>query len=161
VSARETRDPAATLQLTRADIGFAAAHFSVLEARAERLHGHNYHVSLRVSGAVRADGTVLDFAELKHALRVACAELDERVLLPERSPALRIRESDGEVEVVCDSRRYVFPAADVRRLPIVNTTCECLAAFLLDVVRTGLGDRQVRLEVRVEESPGQGASAAE
>ncbi|HKR97957.1 MAG TPA: 6-carboxytetrahydropterin synthase [Candidatus Dormibacteraeota bacterium] len=161
MSARERREAAATLELTRADIGFAAAHFSVLDARSERLHGHNYLVSLRVSGAVRANGTLLDFGELKRALRTACAELDERTLLPARSPAVHVEESHGEVEVRCESQRYVFPQTDVRLLPIVNTTCECLAEYLLGVVRAGLGEHPVRLELRVEEAPGQGASVSE
>jgi len=152
---------AATLNLARADIGFAAAHFSIVDGRSERLHGHNYRVSLRAAGAVRADGTVVDFAVLKRALRMACAELDERTLLPARSPDLSILEREHEVEVTHESRRFVFPRSDVRLLPIVNTTCECLAAHLLELVRAGLGELAIRLELRIEETPGQGASAAE
>lgn len=167
MSNRDTNDHPtarqATLELTRSDIGFAAAHFSILEGRSERLHGHNYRVSLRAHGAVREDGTVLDFSVLKQALRGACAELDERMLVPTESPELQVRETRGEIEVEVrmQSRRFVFPQADVRLLPIVNTSCECLAEYLLGVVRAGLGDQPLRLEVRVEESPGQGASAAE
>jgi 6-pyruvoyl-tetrahydropterin synthase len=158
---RSSGDADATLHLNRSDIGFAAAHFSILAGRAERLHGHNYRVGLRVTGPVQPDGAVMDFAVVKQALRMACAELDERMLIPVRSPALHINERDREVEVTHESRRYVFPPADVRLLPVVNTTCECLAQYLLEVVRSGLGDRSVRLEISVEESPGQAASAAE
>ncbi len=151
----------ATLELARADIGFAAAHFSVVDGRSERLHGHNYSVSLRAHGQVRKDGTVIDFSVLKQALRVACAELDERMLIPTLSGAIDVREEEHEIVVRQGARRFVFPQADVRLLPVVNTTCECLAEYLLDVVRSGLGTWPIRLEIRVEESPGQGASAAE
>jgi len=164
VSARETaaRDAqTATLELARSDLGFSAAHFGVIDGRAERLHGHNYRVSLRVRGAVRKDGSVIDFSVLKQLLRAACAELDERMLVPGAAPDVSVDEDGDAVTVRHQDRRYVFPAADVRLLPIVNTTCECLAAYLLDVLRSGLGHWPVRLEVRVEEIPGQGASAAE
>jgi 6-pyruvoyl-tetrahydropterin synthase len=165
VSGREiqaqTSPGAATLNLARTDIGFSAAHFSILEGRSERLHGHNYRVSLRATGDVHADGTVIDFTVLKRTLRMACAELDERTLLPALSPDLSIKEGEREVEVTHESRRFVFPRSDVRLLPIVNTTCECLAAHLLELVHAGLGERSIRLELRVEESPGQGASAAD
>ena len=46
-------------------------------------------------------------------------------------------------------------------LPVVNTTCECLAAHLLGGLREQLGATAYRLELRVEEFPGQGASVTE
>lgn len=159
---RETRKRAAkraTLELTRDDIGFSAAHFGILQGRSERLHGHNYRVSARVHGEVRPDGSVMDFALLKQTLRAACAELDERMLIPTAGRTLEVSENGPEVSVRHRSRRFVFPAGDVRLLPIENTTCECLAAYLLEAVRAGLGPG-VSLEIRVEESPGQGATAA-
>jgi len=151
----------ATLELTRGDIGFSAAHFSIIDGRAERLHGHNYAVALRAHGALREDSTVLDFHTLKAALRAACATLDERTLIPERSTTLRIRRDADCVEVVHQQRRYVFPIDDVCLLPLDNTTCECLAAHLLGLVRSRLGAAAVRLEVSVSELPGQGATVKE
>lgn len=153
--------PRATLELARSDIGFSAAHFSVVDGRSERLHGHNYTVTLRAHGHVRGDGSVVDFAVLKRLLRAACAELDERMLVPADAEHLQISSEGSDVVVRHMSLRYVFPAGDVRLLPIVNTTCECLADHLLDVIRAGLGDLPVRLDIRVEESPGQGATVSE
>ena len=166
------RDPSAsgeaaphteTLELTRADIGFSAAHFSIIEGQPERLHGHNYTVSLRVSGGVREDGTVVDFQALKEVLRTACAGLHERTLLPARNPLLHVRRESGSVsvEVLQPARRYLFPEEDVRLLPVDNTTCECLAAHLLAAVRAHLGDAPLRLTLSVAELPGQGATVAE
>ena len=153
---------AATLVIAKESIGFAAAHFSVLENGSETLHGHNYRVALRASGAVRGDGTVLDFAALKDALRDACADLDHRMLVPTRCPEVSV-EIIGEdhVEVCEGRRRFVFPLADSRLLPLRNTTCECLAGHLLRRVRERLGPLPVRLEMTVEESPGQGATVVE
>jgi 6-pyruvoyltetrahydropterin/6-carboxytetrahydropterin synthase len=151
----------AILELARADIGFSAAHFSVVAGIAERLHGHNYRVVLRAHGAVHADGTVVDFRALKHALRAECALLDERTLLPTASPTVSVRVDGAEVEVREGARRFVFPRDDVVTLPLVNTTCECLAGYLLAALRARLADLPVRLELSVEEIPGQGATVRE
>lgn len=152
---------AAELHLTRADIGFSAAHFSVIDGVAERLHGHNYRVSLRARGSVGADGTVVDFHALKDVLRQVCAGLDERTLLPAQSPTVRVTQEGSSVTVDSGARHYVFPAEDVRLLPVNNTTCECLAAHLLTAVRERLGALPVRLSLGVDEMPGQGATIEE
>ena len=149
------------LRLTRADIGFSAAHFSVIDGAAERLHGHNYRVILRARGSVGAEGTVVDFHALKAVLRDVCAELDERMLLPTLSPTVRVVQDGDRVTVDAGARRYVLPVDDVRLLPVVNSTCECLAAHLLAAVRARLGSAPVRLSLGVEELPGQGAVVEE
>lgn len=149
------------LELTRTDLGFSAAHFSVVGGVRERLHGHNYHVSLRAWGSVGDDGTLVDFGVLKEALRSECAPLDERMLVPERSDCVRISIAATEVTLLDGDTRYVLPRDDVCLLPVVNTTCECLAAHLLQAVRRRIGALPLRLELGVEELPGQGAVAAE
>ncbi|HEV3124160.1 MAG TPA: 6-carboxytetrahydropterin synthase [Candidatus Dormibacteraeota bacterium] len=159
--AARARRHRATLVVDKESIGFAAAHFSVLEGGSESLHGHNYRVAVRATGGVRADGTVVDFAALKSAVRAACAELDHRMLVPTESPAVSVTVVDDEVELREGSRRFVFPRSDVCLLPVVNTTCECLAGHVLVRLRQTLQDLDVGLEVTVEESPGQGATVAE
>jgi 6-pyruvoyltetrahydropterin/6-carboxytetrahydropterin synthase len=151
----------ATLELARADIGFSAAHFSVVAGTSERLHGHNYRVMLRAHGAMQADGTVVDFRALKQALRAECALLDERMLLPTGSDVVAVQTEGDEVVAREGARRFVFPRDDVVLLPVLNTTCECLAAHLLAQVRGRLGDLPVRLDLSVEEIPGQGATVTE
>jgi 6-pyruvoyl-tetrahydropterin synthase len=151
----------ASLELARGDIGFSAAHFSIHDGRSERLHGHNYRVTLRAHGAVDDEGTVVDFAALKSALRALCAELDERMLVPTQSPHVAVAETDDEVTLTQGSRRFVLPRGDTVLLPIVNSTCECLAAHLLGGLRGRLGATSYRLELRVEEFPGQGAGVSE
>lgn len=151
----------ASLDLARGDIGFSAAHFSIHQGRSERLHGHNYRVSLHARGAVDGEGTVVDFAALKGALRTLCAGLDERLLVPTRSPHVRVEETSDEVVLTEGSRRFVIPRGDTVLLPVVNTTCECLCAHLLGALRDLLGATAYRLEVRVEEFPGQGATVSE
>jgi 6-pyruvoyltetrahydropterin/6-carboxytetrahydropterin synthase len=151
----------ASLEVTRADIGFSAAHFSIHQGRSERLHGHNYRVGLRVHGSIGEEGTVVDFAALKTLLRELCADLDERMLVPTGSPFVRVEETADTVHLAEGSRRFLLPRDDVVLLPIVNTTCECLAAHLLGSLRKRLGATGYRLELAVEETPGQAATVSE
>jgi len=152
---------AVSVELARADLGFSAAHFSVVGGVSERLHGHNYRVSLRASGGIGDDGAVVDFRLLKAAIRAECSALDERMLIPADSAALAIDAHDDAVEVREGQRRFVFPLSDVVLLPVANTTCECLATYLLGAMRARLGALPVRFQLSVEELPGQGATVTE
>jgi 6-pyruvoyltetrahydropterin/6-carboxytetrahydropterin synthase len=152
----------AVLELHKDRLGFAAAHFSILEGGSERIHGHNYRVGLRAHGSIRSDGTVVDFGALKSALGRECAALDHHMLIPGDCPDVAVEEQpDGHVAMRQGQRRFLFPAAEVRILPVRNTTCECLAEYLVERLRVHLGELPVRLEVTVEESPGQGATVGE
>lgn len=66
----------------RVEADFAAAHFlSHYHGKCERLHGHNYRVRVWARGERLAEGgMVLDFGELKAALRQVAGELDHRNL---------------------------------------------------------------------------------
>lgn len=55
---------------------FNAAHFIAYPGFRERLHGHNYHVSVRLEGELGAEGYVLDFGVVKRATKRVCEELD-------------------------------------------------------------------------------------
>jgi len=140
---------------------FAAAHFIAYPGFREPLHGHNYQVSVRVEADLGPDGYVLDFGLVKRAARSLCTELDERVLLPERSDCLIVARLPEAVEVTTESgERFRFPAADVRLLPIAHSSAEELAAYLVvrlrDALRAEAGGRGLRaLEVGVAEAPGQ------
>lgn len=152
----------ASLSLLRDSLGFAAAHFGLLPGGRETLHGHNYRVGVVARGEVGAEGTVVDFGALKAAVRAECEALDHRMLVPSGAPEVEVGEPrDGHVALGVGDHRFVFPAGDVAVLPVRNTTCECLAAWLLERVRARLGGARVQLAVTVEESPGQGATVAD
>ncbi len=53
------------------------AHFLPGHPKCGRLHGHTYKVELIVEGQVKG-GMIIDFADLKHALREALAQYDHR-----------------------------------------------------------------------------------
>ena len=153
----------ATIHVEKGSIGFAAAHFNCLGGGRELLHGHNYTVGLRAHGAVGADGAIVDFSVLKEALRAVCDALDHRMLVPTRSDDVAVVEQpDGHVALTySDGARFLFPRGDCVLLAMPNSTCECLAAHILDRLRELLGEAPVRLEVGVDESPGQGAVVTE
>ena len=139
---------------------FSAAHFIAYQGFREPLHGHNYQVSVRVEGGLGQDGYVLDFGLVKQATKRVCERLDERVLLPVDSDCLRFERVEGQVTVTYeDGARFSFPEADVVLLPIVHTSAEELARYVLSRVRAELPDLQRRgvrsIEVGVAEAPGQ------
>ncbi len=62
----------------RVEAEFAAAHFlKDYHGKCENLHGHNYAVFAHARGnSLDEGGMLLDFSQLKKALRGVCAELD-------------------------------------------------------------------------------------
>jgi 6-pyruvoyl-tetrahydropterin synthase len=146
---------------------FAAAHFIAYPGFREPLHGHNYQVSVRVEADLGPDGYVLDFGLVKRQAHALCQELDERVLLPTHSDCLTVEAAGDTVEVTTETgQRFRFPADDVRLLPIVHSSAEELAAYLLERLRDALraeaaGRGLVALEVGVGEAPGQVAYCRE
>lgn len=141
---------------------FSAAHFIAYKGFREPLHGHNYQVSVAISGKVGADGYVLDFGIVKQVTRSVCEELDERIIVPTRSDCLTVaHEGPSVVLTYEDGARFVFPATDCMLLPIVHASAEELAEYVLARLRDGLGAHAVRglteIEVGVSEAPGQAA----
>jgi 6-pyruvoyltetrahydropterin/6-carboxytetrahydropterin synthase len=94
----------------RVEADFAAAHYlSHYEGKCERLHGHNYKVrAFARSETLGSGGMLLDFGELKGALRAVLETLDHSLLNDE--PAF---EGDPSAERIAE---YVFKAL-ARRLP--------------------------------------------
>jgi 6-pyruvoyltetrahydropterin/6-carboxytetrahydropterin synthase len=141
---------------------FSAAHFLTISGhKCERLHGHNYVVSVAVEGPVdRSTGFVVDFAVLKRVLRPEIDALDHRVLVPGANPGVTIHAEADRVSIgYRGGTRFVFPAADVSVVPVSDTTAELLAEMLATKVRSGLELEGItgisRVTVGVEESPGQ------
>ena len=148
--------------IAREQYKFSCAHMTVFpDGTKERLHGHNYTVAI----ALEVDSVALDamipFSSIKQALADLCAAWKERVLVATRNPHLVIIRDDSELEFRLCGDRYVLPRHDALLLPIDNISVEALAAHIADILAPKMRGPHVRqLEVRVEESPGQGASAS-
>lgn len=141
---------------------FAASHMATLGDDLEPLHGHNYIARCRVDGALTEDRWVIDFSVLKRAVREACEELDHRFLLQRESGLLDITEDGAGWTVGFGDRAYRFPASDVVALPIENSTAELLAEWVAGRVLASLAAGEhgnlTRIEVEIEEMPGQSGS---
>ena len=145
---------------------FTAAHFIAFRGFREPLHGHTYQAQVTVSGPVESDGYVVDFLVLKKIAEEECARLHFRTLLPRQSDCLILEEGAEEVTVRCeDGTHFVFPRQDVCLLPIVHTSSEEIARYLVARLRERLrearGNSIQTIEVLIEDIPGQTAVCRE
>jgi 6-pyruvoyltetrahydropterin/6-carboxytetrahydropterin synthase len=152
------------ISISREQYKFACAHMTVFpDGTKERLHGHNYQISIALD-VDRVDlPAMIPFAQIKGALAELCAAWKERVLIAEKNPYLVIVKHDAkELEITLCGDRYVMPRGDALLLPIDNISVEALAAhvaeILLGKLGPALGTHVRSLTATVEESPGQGAS---
>ncbi len=153
---------------------FSAAHFTIFEdSLPERLHGHNYYVSLEIECRDTFQGLTIEFRTLKKHLESICHELDEKTLLPGSSPYLKTAKYGDNFEAVMTfdgvTKKYSFPVEDVEILPVPNISVEMLAKYICEIyikkLRFEMEDKKRRLEefiislsINVQESRGQSVS---
>jgi len=141
-------------------IRFSASHFIPGHDKCGRLHGHSYVLHLVLHGDMGDDGMIMDFGDMKKALKGIVDELDHRVLLPGRSPSVKIKQSD-EVEVISGSKRYILPLEDIVILDVVQCSAEGMAELILDrlVSEIEFTPNVRMIEVGLDEERGQTAWA--
>ena len=131
----------------------------------ERLHGHNYTLSLSLKLKDISFKEMVDFSPLKKAMAALCLEWKERTFIATKNPFYEeIQKSEEELEFRLCGKRYVLPLEDVLLLPIDNSAVEPLAEvalkWLVRNLKTLLDSSPItEMTVTVEENPGQGASA--
>lgn len=149
------------VHVTKDYLKFSAAHFIAYRGFRERLHGHNYRVTVEIEGDLGAEGYVLDFGVVKEVAKRVCQRLDEQFIVPAQSDCLHIHEAGGQITLRYEDDEFRLPAKDVVLLPIVHSSVEELARYLASEIGRELlasGAERIRvLEVGVEESPGQTA----
>lgn len=117
---------------------FNAAHFIAYKGFREHLHGHNYRLSVTLTGKVGADGYVVDFGEIKQISRTICKRLNETFLVPLNSDVLKIDVNDERVELLTEcNKKFVFPREDCSLLPIIHSSAEELAMYMSDQIIKG------------------------
>jgi len=142
---------------------FFVAHMTVLpDGRKERLHGHNYMVSLCVDLRDIAFAHFTHFDVFKKAMEAQCKEWDEHVLVAEKNPFLEVVRRDAtEVEFRLCGKRYVLPADEVIFLPLENIVVETLSREFCRRFLERMGAALdptlvVAIDVTVTETHGQG-----
>ena len=147
--------------IARAEHKFSCAHMTVFpDGTKERLHGHNYTVSIAIE-VDRIDlPSMIPFSPIKAAVGELCRSWKERVLLAAHNPHFAIIHDSHELEITLCGERYVFPRGDVLLLPIDNISVEALASHAADLLLDALvlPPTVVAVEVTVQESPGQGST---
>jgi 6-pyruvoyltetrahydropterin/6-carboxytetrahydropterin synthase len=148
------------VRLAKERFVFSAAHFITYAGDVcEPLHGHNYHVACEVHGSLDENQYVVDFIAVRDALQKICDALDHRMLLPLSHPTIKVLESNREVTVTHDQKRWIFPRGDCVLLTVANTTAELLARHialqLSEAVAAAAGTKPTKLVVEVDECDGQ------
>ena len=154
-----------TIEINKEDIKFSAAHFTIFSAtERERLHGHNFAVTLAVTSPVGADGICFSYKDIKSRLRELCDSLDEYMILPTQSPHLRIEEDATFYFAIFNGERIPFLKSETLLLPIRNTTVEEFARHVLTLfIGDGSFVRErniLAVEVKISSGPGQRGSRA-
>ncbi|KAI4837222.1 6-pyruvoyltetrahydropterin synthase [Plasmodium brasilianum] len=143
---------------------FNCAHFIAYKGFKETLHGHNYNVSLKVKGYVQEDGYVVDFSILKEKVRNVCNQLDHHFIVPVYSDVLKIEDENKNIKITCeDNSVYSFPQYDCIKLPIMHSSTEEIAQYILNKIIEEIDisfliKRKVNyIEISVSEAPTQRA----
>lgn len=151
------------IRIEKESIKFSCSHFTIFGPNeAEALHGHNYYVSAEF-GLRELDpqlGMAFDFNLLKPLLKEEADKLDEHILIPARSPFLKIEKTADQIKVTHGKKNYAFPKEDVIELDTVNITSEELARDFAGRIRSRLSQHEAlsrisTLTVGIQETHGQ------
>lgn len=153
--------------VSKEDFKFNCAHFICYPGFRERLHGHNYTLSVRLlgHGGLGSDGYLLDFGEIKRVARSLCKEMNEYFICPMKSDCIDIQLDKERVTLNCfDGSQFCFPAQDCVFLPLVHSSAEELAYYFWCQIikRIGLDILKIRsintIEISIAEAPNQMAT---
>jgi 6-pyruvoyltetrahydropterin/6-carboxytetrahydropterin synthase len=148
-----------SVRVERNKLKFSAAHMATFGGEMEPLHGHNYAVTIEVTGSLTSDAWVCDFSTLKSLGKAICDDLDNKFLLQMESSVMEIDEGPTNYKLRFGDRGFVFPKGDVLPLPIDNTTAERIAEYVIARLKPALAERGATnltsITVGIEEAPGQ------
>ncbi len=140
---------------------FSAAHFIPSHDKCSRLHGHDYCISISVTGE-NDSGFVIDFDILKQRAMDLISRMDHRVIVPSKQDRSRFTREGGHVNVEYDGKSMSFAESDVYFLDAAVSSSEEMSTNLLaELVGKIREFRNVRkVEVCLFEGPGQGVCSS-
>lgn len=152
----------ATLYIDKESHKFSAAHYTIFSGTdRERLHGHNYSVSAMIVAPMGDNGFAADYNVYKRRIKALCDELDEYMVLPERSPHQTVVEEGENYRVTFNGETLYFLRSDTLVLPIVNATVEEFAHYLLGrMLDASAGEDIAEIQLCVASGPGQKGCAS-
>lgn len=144
-------------------LNFSAAHFIIFpDGTREPLHGHNYRLEMKAHLPALKDDMVFDFLHIKPLAREICNSLDHKLLLPAENPYINYNKNGSQLDLhLLSGEHFSFPQSDTLLLPLPNTSAERLAIYLAHTLQKKVEStfffRFSRLQVEIEETPGQSA----
>lgn len=143
----------------KSNIRFSSAHIIPEYEKCGRLHGHSYAIHIKIVGKLDNKGIIVDFTQVKKNLKEIADKLDHMILIPEKNNAAKIEKKKESVKIISINKEYVFPREDCIFLPIVSTSAENLASYILDLFLKKMKfPKTIKLvEIGVDEGFGQGA----
>ena len=154
------------IELNRNDMKFSVAHFTIFsETSRERVHGHNFYLSVLCKTFIKAGGVSFDYRELRRFLLEKCHFLNERFLLAKNSPYLKVEflPEKESVKITFNKKEMILLEEDVLLLPLENISSESLSYWFLDNL---LGEKEFlkkndisMIEVKVSTTTGQSSSS--
>ncbi len=142
------------LKVERTDLNFSAAHFLIRHPKCERIHGHNYKVTIEIeSDKLNSQQMIVDFLDVRNVARDICQKMDHYILIPTKEKEVEIKEMGKEIEVIANGRRYIFPKDDALLLPIEATTVEKISEYIYKQLKKSLL-KNMKIRVSVEEAEG-------
>ncbi len=153
-------DLSKTIELFKENMKFSIAHFTIFsETERENLHGHNYNLKFSLELKDLVNGMAFNYRCIKKKIREICDSLDEKLIIPERSPFLKISKDGGEVFIEFNKTKMIFQKRDILILPIVNTTLECFGEYILqklcDRSMEEVFNKVSKLSLVINSGPGQ------
>jgi 6-pyruvoyltetrahydropterin/6-carboxytetrahydropterin synthase len=151
-----------TLYIDKESHKFSAAHYTIFSAtERERLHGHNYSVSVKIVAPMGQNGFSADYNVYKNRLAALCDALDEYTLLAGDSPYQTISEEGVCYRISYATEEMLFLRSDTLVLPIRNATVEEFSAYLLQrLLEESTADDLREIELCVASGPGQKGCAS-
>ena len=151
------------IEIAKQALNFSAAHFTIFSStEREDLHGHNFQVECEMTSPIDENGLIFDYNLVKQMMKAICDELDEKTILPEKSPYLKLVREPDYLIAEYHEERIPFLYRDVVTLPIANVSVEELSHYYLDRLLThrDIAQRDIsEMTVRISSSPGQLGSA--
>ena len=153
-----------TIELFKEEMKFSAGHFTIFSAtERENLHGHNFTISVALTGRVNSNGLLGDYGIFKRKVFEMCRAWNETFMLPLESPYLRVDDSDpSEIRALYADEVLRFLPRDVTLLPVKNVTVEELSRIFGERL---VADRELLKEqgvtgvvLKCASGPGQWAS---
>jgi 6-pyruvoyltetrahydropterin/6-carboxytetrahydropterin synthase len=144
-----------------ANLRFSSAHMIPNHQFCGGIHGHSYHVDVKVEGVRSGEfGFVVDFKKIKGIVRRICSKLDHKVLIPLKNDKMEFKNLEDNVKFSIGSKNYELPLEDCCLLHLKSTSAEELAEYFAENLYQSLKEAEdgiINVQICVNEGIGQGA----